>query len=52
MTVLYNDNKQLWQLWQFRPSGHWNFVPESVYEVLTKFYGSDRLRVIKIIEEE
>ena len=44
MTVLYNDNKQVWQ---FRPSEHWNFVPESVYEVLTKFYGSDRLRVIE-----
>ena len=44
MTVLYNDNKQIWQ---FRPSKHWNFIPESVYEVLTKFYGSDRLRVIE-----
>ena len=44
MTVLYNDNRQVWQ---FRPLQHWNFVPESVYEVLTKFYGSDRLRVIE-----
>ena len=44
MTALYNDNKQTWQ---FLPSGHWNFIPEAVYEVLTKFYGSDRLRVIE-----
>ena len=44
MKVLDNDNKQVWQ---FRPAGHWNFVPESVYEVLTKFYGSDRLRVVE-----
>ena len=44
MKVLDNDNKQVWQ---FRPSQHWNFVPESVYEVLTKFYGSDRLRVVE-----
>lgn len=44
MTALYNDNRQVWQ---FRPSGHRNFVPESVYKVLTKFYGSDRLRVIE-----
>ena len=44
MTVLYNDNKQVWQ---FRPSGRWNFVPESVYEVLTRFYSSDRLRVVE-----
>ena len=48
MKVLDNNDKQAWQ---FRPSGHWNFVPESVYEVLTKFYGSDRLRVIEIEKE-
>ena len=49
MTALYNDNKQAWQL---RPSQHWNFIPESVYEVLTNFYGYDRLRVVEIIEKE
>ena len=49
MKVIYNDNKQIWQ---FRPAGHWDFVPESVCEVFTKFYGSDKLRVIGIIEKE
>ena len=48
MKAVDNDK----QAWQFRPSEHWNFVPESVYEVLTKFYGSDRLRVIEFIEKE
>ena len=49
MKVLDNESKSVFQ---FRPSGHWNFVPESVYEVLTKFYSSDRLRVVEIIEKE
>ena len=44
MKVLDNKVKQAWQ---FRPAGHWNFVPEPIYEVLTKFYGSDRLRVVE-----
>ena len=48
MTVLYNDNKQVWQ---YRPSEHWNFVTESVYKVLTKFYSYDRLRFIEIEKE-
>ena len=44
MKVLDNESKSVFQ---FRPSWHWNFIPEAVYEVLTKFYGSDRLRVIE-----
>lgn len=48
MKAVNNDK----QAWQFRPSEHWNFIPASVYEVLTKFYDSDRLRIVEIIEKE
>ena len=49
MKVLDNESKSVFQ---FRPSDHWNYVPESVYKVLTKFYDSDRLRVVDLIEKE
>jgi hypothetical protein len=28
----------------FRPNGHWNIIPETVYLVLEKFYGHEHLK--------
>jgi len=32
--------------YQFNPAGHWNYIPESVYNVLKEFYSDDMLRIV------